>query len=176
MNSPASHVQTPCKTMASVPLRGGNLARPFNLGVPPGLFLSPSRAFRRAPCSVRLSRNARSDRVRGLHVKTANRAVCMRTRDRRQTLWSVVRLSPSASLIHQLAHQFATDDANRNESGLVMRPGLCEAGAAGFLPSSPRPFPSFQVDNFTHWDGLIGSLVRIRESKRGSYAEKSKRL
>lgn len=158
------------QTSPNPPATGGNLARIPSHEVPhAGQFFSPSRVLRRAPCSVRLGRDARSGRECGHDCKTANRADCMRAG--RGLAKTRQRLPlPNLSLLHQSAHQFATDNANRNKSGSVQRfSGLGEAGAAGFLPSSPRPFPSLQVDNFTHWDGLIGSLVRVRESKMSPF-------
>ncbi len=173
MNSPASHATPPLQSVdsATIPRRGGNLARSISPEVPhAGHFFSPSRVFRRVPCSIRLSRNAPSVRECGLIASTANGADCMRDRRGLNKLWSVSCPRRLPSLIHQPAHQFATDDANTYKSGFVKRfSGLGEAGAAGFLPSSPRPSPSLQVNHFAHRDGSFGSLPSISESKRRAF-------
>jgi len=79
--------------------------------------------------------------------------------------------------VYQSAYQFRTDDAYRNKAGSVLRISACGgAGAAGFLLATPRPSPSFQVDNSAHRGGSIRSLPSISEPRRSPYAQKCKTL
>jgi len=158
MNSPARHA-SPLYSVTAPPLSGGNLA-----GAPStGHFLSPLRSSLRAPCSVRLSRDARCPRMRGFHCVGFNRAVCMEAG--RGLERPLARPPLPISSFFQPAHQFRADDTDRHHASGEGH------GAAGSVlrKTSPRLFPSLHTDDFTHWDGSIRSLTSIREHRRRAF-------
>jgi hypothetical protein len=148
---------------------GGTLARAQSHEVPrAGLFPFPSRTSQRAPCSVRLVRDARSFSGLGLRRSVgANRAICMRDGRRRLTVCSAAAYLS----LHfgEAAQEFRAHHANRNEAGLVLRIPTRQAGAGHpLLPVSRSPV-SLKVDHFAHVDGSICFLSRTGKHARRSF-------
>ena len=168
MNSPARHN---LPSMASAPSpRGGNLASAPSAGH----FYSPSLCPPEVPCSILLSRDARSASDVGLDVLAVNRADCKRQGRGLDKPSDRLPLPALSILFIQSAHQFGTDDANRHEARSVLRPVTRKAGAVGLLPVPPRPLPFLHVDDFAHRGGSIRSLSRNGERPRRAFHQDGK--
>lgn len=150
---------SPTRQLPSTLAPGGTLARASTRA---GLFLTSSRSSPRAPCSVRLTRDARSPREGAATGVGANRAICMR----RRGIPEVSRRSCSIAL-DEAAHDLRTHDADRHHPGM---PGG-KAGAAGIVMRSPlRPSIPSEVNNFTHARNSSGSSSRKREPNKERFA------
>ena len=85
---------------------------------------------------------------------------------------TLARVEPDCAghfLFSEAAHQLRAHDTNGHHAAPV------RLGAAGKVlrKSSPRPFPSSQVDDFTHRDGSC-SLLRIGEHKEKAFHDLGK--
>jgi hypothetical protein len=127
-------------------------------------FYSPLPASQGAPCSVPLTRDARSGGSVGLHCVPANRADCMRDGRRHSTpLARGLRRLPS--IFHKTPHDFGAHNTNRHHAS----GGACGAAGRVLRKALPRFFPSSQVDDFTHRGGSFCSLTSIGEHNRRSF-------
>jgi hypothetical protein len=147
---------------------GGNLARAYSTRA--GLSRYPTRTSQGAPCSVPLTRDARSRRDIGAHCARANRAVCMRKgRGLAMPLqWLPLHFSFP---FREAAHEFRAHNANRHQ------PSRLKDGAAGRVQrTSPRLSIFLEVDDFTHRGGSTVSLPSISESKRRSFHHAGERF
>lgn len=152
---------------------GGTLARASSTCA--GHFPSSSCTSLGAPCSVLLTRDARSSRDWGLSVlRDANRAACMRTKRQGTTIPCV----PAASSLrfHEAAHQLRTHHTNRNQALASLGLGRGAAGRVQRFPS--RLSITVQSHNIAHSTPLfcnqnaIGTAFRsggiiIRRSRNG---------
>lgn len=162
-SSPARHVfpHLPNVTNAPSP-RGGTLARlqPDR----PGLFPYPSRTSPRAPCSVLLTRDARSPRAGGLHAsKGVNRAACMGEGE------AFSGPLPSSSLrFREAAQKLRTHNTNRNQALASLGLGRGAAGHVQRIP--PRPSIILKADDLAHERHSLGSSSRKREPNKERFS------
>jgi hypothetical protein len=169
-----SHPPASPSTLAT----GGTLARvPFEVSRA-GLFLHPSRTSQGAPCSVPLTRDARSSRGSGFQSVGAKRANCMRDRRGASGRISGFPRRLRSIIFREAAHQFRAHDSNRNEAGLVLRSPVRKAGAAvnrRHSPAESRPPIPIKVDDLTH-KHFSYSVSHKQEFMESGYAEKCKSL
>lgn len=162
-SSPACHVLPHLPNVTNAPSpRGGTLARLPQIR--PGHFPYPSRTSPRAPCSVLLTRDARTPRGGVLSVhEGAIRAACMGEGE------AFSGPLPSSSLgFHQAAHEFRAHDSNADQS---LRPGGM-AGAEGRVlrNAPPRPSIILKADDPAHERHSLGSSSRKREPNKEQFS------
>jgi hypothetical protein len=166
MISPALHSVPPsARVVRAFSPRGGTLASTPSAGHSS----FPSRSFRWVPCSIQLSRDARSVRGQG-HCVTANRAICMRTRREHQP-WSVGRSRPlSSTIFDEAAHKLRAHNTDTNQAGWVLRSPVRKAGAGLPPAAQPRPPVFSHVDDLTQWNlSSRCSASSNSEHRRGSF-------
>lgn len=140
LSSPARHVlPLPDVTSASSP-RGGTLARLQQ--IQPGHFPYPSRSSPVAPCSVILTRDARSPRAGGLTHEGANRAACMGEGE----AFSGPLPTPSLHF-REAAQKLGAHDSNRDQARASLGLGR---GAAGHVQRIPPRSPLLQRNHIAH--------------------------
>lgn len=164
MISQPSRRMSPNRRMpAGVPCAdGGTLAR---LSTRAGHLSHPSRVLRRASCSVRLSREARSVHGRGWVDAPVNRAICMKGRG-----GSCRSPRPLSSILGEASDQLRTHHANRYQAAAVPQVMAWKMGAPVSVMRLPaRPFRFAEVDDLRHRGGSFHSLPCIGEPMRRAF-------
>lgn len=163
MNPARCTTSLACNAASALPVRGGTLARN---PVAAGLFYSSHRTFRLAPCSVGLSRNARSVTDARLgRIATANRAGCMEREQGNPSVHGDPALFSAAK--KEPAHQLRAHHTNRDQAAATPHAAACRAGASGRVHSCPaRLLVSADLYQSTHGGSYRSTLSQLEHMKR----------